>query len=239
MSNYQGIILKVKDYKEYDKILTCLLEKIGKVNIILESSKKNTDYSLTEPMCLVDVAVTKVPNTDCLYYLYQGKQIRGYKNIRTSQLKVAYSMYFFSLVNNLIDYCEHEYGVYDHLKNYLNLFDLIEERNLAQYNTYMSLKLLKVLGLGEVPKWCFECDQEFKTFINVDNKGLTYCDNCIEQNKHVKISKDKWESLVETKVTNISNLKLSTDEVKAIELYIMGLIGKEIEGYQYLNLIRN
>ncbi len=239
MSNYQAITLKVKDYKDYDKLLTCLVQDLGKINVILENHKSNIDYSLVEPMCLVDLAIAKIPNTDCLYYLSQGKQIRGYKNIRNSQLKVAYTIYFFNLVSNLIDYCETESGTFELLKGYLNLVSLVNDKDLKLYNSYMSLKLIKILGLGEQPKWCFNCEKEISEYIYLDNKGLAYCGECINNIKNVKISKIKWNLLINTKITDLTEIKLNDDEIKAIELYIIGLIGKEVQGYKYLNLIRN
>lgn len=239
MSNYQGIVLSSKNYKENDKLVTCLVRELGKMNLIIaNNSKQSTNYAISESLCLIDFSAKKVPNTDCLYYLYQGNQADAFKRIRNSQFKLAYVIYFLNLVASLIDYCEVERRVYDFTEQYLMLAKIVDESGIDLYTTAMSIRLLAILGLGAMPKWCFNCDKEHQSFIYITDNGLSLCKYCIDNKKHVKISRGRWASLAEKELVGLKNFDIERDEILAIELYIKGIVGKEIKGYKYLNLIR-
>lgn len=239
MSNHQGIVISSKSYKENDKLITCLVRDLGKVNIISENSKNSsTNFALSEPLCLIDFSANKISNSDCLYYLYQGKLIDAYKEIRVSQVKLAYAIYFLNIVSSLIDYCEVEKKVFDFTKQYLSLVKIVDDSELGLYTTVMSIRLLSILGLGAMPKWCFNCDIEHQNFIYITDSGLSLCKDCIDEEKHVRIAKDRWSSLCGSELIELKNFSLSKDELLAIEFYIKGIVGKEIKGYKYLNLIR-
>ncbi|MFP4457206.1 MAG: DNA repair protein RecO [Clostridia bacterium] len=239
MSNYQGIVLSSKEYKENDKLITCLVRDLGKINIIIENSNdSSTNFALSEPLCLIDFSARKMSNSDCLYYIYQSRLKDAYKEVRNSQVKLAYAIYFLNLVASLIDYCEVEQKVFDYTKQYLNLNKVVDESEIGLYTTIMSIRLLAILGLGAMPKWCFMCDEEHQEFIYITESGLSLCKSCVDDKYHVKIAKDRWRSFAESEMTELIDMDFSKEELTAIELYIKGIVGKDIKGYKYLNLIR-
>jgi len=187
---------------------------------------------------LIEFSARKVTNTDCLYYLYQGNQTDAYKGIRSSQLKLAYTVYFLNLVASLIDYCEVDRRVYDFTEQYLMLADIVDESGIDLYTTAMSLRLLTILGLGAIPKWCFNCDKEHQSLIYITEKGLSLCKCCIDNKKHVRISRDRWVKLAEEDLMELKSFDIERNEILAVEFYIKGIVGREIKGYKYLKLIR-
>lgn len=241
MSNQQGIVLSSKDYKENDKLITCLVKDLGKINLIAENPPGNSfrNYSASEPLNLIEFSARKAYNADCLYFLSQVKQTSAFKGIRKSQLKVAYSIYFLNLTSDLIDYCNPEVKVYEFTIQFLNLIEVVAESEAGFYTTLMSLRLLVLLGLGATPKWCFECEKELDINIYVSEKGLPRCANCLESNKdYIKLSRQRWKSLIEDNLIDLKHFELTNQERLGLELYIKSIVGKEIKGYKFLQFIR-
>ncbi len=238
----QGLIVSEKDYKENDKLVLCFSRDKGKVNLLIERPKSNRyiNYSITEPMNLIDFSCNKIPNTECFYYLSQAVHLNSYKGIRDSQLRLANAIYFTNYITSLVDYCEVNEELFDYLIKFLELIVILPEDRVGFYTTIMSLKALELVGLGAFPVWCSKCNEELDKVVFLTKRGLPLCKNCILKDEvYSLISADKWRELVKVSMLDLEMYNLSCEERRALEYYIIAQVGKEIKGYNYLKLTRD
>ena len=101
----KGVIIKVQDYKENDKLLWMYTEELGKVTCIAKGAKRSKSQllSVTLPLCFGEYLLFKGKN---LYNLQEGKIINSFQGLLNNLEKLTYSSYLCELIDICVECVE-------------------------------------------------------------------------------------------------------------------------------------
>ena len=154
----KGVIIKVQDYKENDKLLWMYTEELGKVTCIAKGAKRSKSQllSVTLPLCFGEYLLFKGKN---LYNLQEGKIINSFQGLLNNLEKLTYSSYLCELIDICVESDEtnatlfKEFMVCLYLLNTdvddqssllnNNIFSLVDQ--LSNISSFHSAKILVVV----------------------------------------------------------------------------------------------
>ena len=156
MSEYlssEAIVLRSKDYKENDKIVSIYTVKNGKMRALVKGVKKNTSKlrSAVQPFCVTNLtfALSKgIP------VVINGENSRSFDKAKDDYLRTSYASMLCELVDKVMPENEVDEGVYEILKAALAA---IGENNPWSGANSGILRLLSHLGYGAEYKTCAFC----------------------------------------------------------------------------------
>ena len=175
----RGMVLKVQDYKENDKLLWILTEDYGKVSVIAKGARKskNKNFSNTLPFCFGEYVLFKGRT---MYSLNEGKIIDSFQDILNNYDTLIYGSYFNELVDIAIEE-EPCNEIFIHLIKafFLMRNDAVDLDILARA---FEIKLLKVTGYGVSLENCAVCGNRMNSsdFISFQFYGGV-CGSCEKQ----------------------------------------------------------
>ncbi len=177
MSEYlssEAIVLRSKDYKEDDKIISIYTLKKGKMRALVKGVKKNTSKlrSAVQTFCVTDLtfALSKgIP------VVINGENSRVFDRLKDDYLRMSYASMLCEFVDKIMPENETDEEVYKILKASLAA---ISEGNPWSGANGGILRLLSHLGYGAEYKTCAFCGKNLKmTEVYYSSDGLA-CFDC-------------------------------------------------------------
>lgn len=179
--NSQGFILRQRDFKDSDKLLSIFTEQKGKITAIAKGVKKpkSSLRACAQPFCHAYFHLNQGRDMDLLT---QGKLLDFYANSRSDLERSLYCIYLMELLDKSLLENMPLPGLYQAL---LEVLTAINEQGLNPlFIRYFEVQLLAHLGYKPVLKHCISCAQKpTGTFYFSLAEGGLICPDCQRENK--------------------------------------------------------
>ncbi len=213
-----GIVIKVQDFKENDKLVYIFTEKLGKIKAIAKGSKRNRSSLLTPTMqlCFGEYVIFKGKN---LYTINEAKVINSFGSLLNDLEKLTYSTYICELIDIAVVEEESNASLFKDFTTCLYLLST-GAINYEILIRAFEIRLLKYTGYDLELEHCSICKKKISTsnYINLTYGGGV-CDEC-EKMDSVFLSKASFNSLKFLSTTSFEKLyRLTLSENIRKELY--------------------
>lgn len=189
----KGIVIKEVQYKENDKIVTIMTDKLGKISCMAKGAKKNNSPLLATSQFLVYSEFMLYKGTN-FYHINSAEMIESFYNLRIDYDKLEKAFEVSKLLNKLAYEEDEETRI---LSLFLNTLYIIQNKD-KQFDLVRNTFLLKLLCLlGYTPRLykCSKCNEKmFGDNISQNTKyyydrttNSAVCENCY--NKIIEINK--------------------------------------------------
>ena len=210
----KGVIIKVQDYKENDKLLWMYTEELGKVTCIAKGAKRSKSQllSVTLPLCFGEYLLFKGKN---LYNLQEGKIINSFQGLLNNLEKLTYSSYLCELIDICVENDEVNSALFKEFMICLYLLstDALDYELLVRA---FELRLLEATGYNLELDRCCICKKKISVadYISLSHYGGV-CDECNKEYGFF-ISKPAYNALRFLKNTSMDKVyRLNVnDEIK-------------------------
>ena len=172
-----GLVIQEKDLGENDKLLTVLVERYGKMFVVVKGAKsvRNRHMASCQLFSYASFGLRKRGN---YYYITDSDLIESYYEIRTDITKLSLASFVCDVVNDVVQEgnCED-----DVLKLALNTFYAIAKniKPLEHIRAAFELRIAVIAGFAPNLESCSNCgevDLKNAYFDLVD--GVIFCQNC-------------------------------------------------------------
>lgn len=174
--NSRSIILKKKDLRESDGLLTIFSEKEGKISAVAKGVKKTRSSlrACVQPFCHSLLFYHRGKDLDLIT---QGRILDFYGNSREDINRTLYSMYLMELLDKSLMERVPLPDLYETLVRVLEILN-VQGLNLNLIR-YFESRLLVNLGFKPVVNQCVRCgDKKIKNFDFSLAEGGLVCDSC-------------------------------------------------------------
>lgn len=175
LRQFEGIILKTRDYGETHKIVTIFTKELGKLSAIARGANKpKSKLSAISQMFIQGdflVYVTKGLST-----VQQGEIIASYRYIREDILKTAYASFIIELTDKLVDERKPDPFIYNQLCQTLTW---INEKDEFMIPLLMfEMKLFSKGGFAPIVDRCVNCGRTNTLTSFSIQEGGVLCEQC-------------------------------------------------------------
>ena len=221
----KGVIIKVQDYKENDKLLWMYTEELGKVTCIAKGAKRSKSQllSVTLPLCFGEYLLFKGKN---LYNLQEGKIINYFQGLLNNLEKLTYSSYLCELIDICVENDEVNSALFKEFMICLYLLstDALDYELLVRA---FELRLLEATGYNLELDRCCICKKKISVadYISLSHYGGV-CDECNKEYGFF-ISKPAYNALrflKNTSMDKVYRLNVNDEIKKQMERVITNII---------------
>ena len=221
----KGVIIKVQDYKENDKLLWMYTEELGKVTCIAKGAKRSKSQllSVTLPLCVGEYLLFKGKN---LYNLQEGKIINSFQGLLNNLEKLTYSSYLCELIDICVENDEVNSALFKEFMICLYLLstDALDYDLLVRA---FELRLLEATGYNLELDRCCICKKKISVadYISLSHYGGV-CDECNKEYGFF-ISKPAYNALrflKNTSMDKVYRLNVNDEIKKQMERVITNII---------------
>ena len=221
----KGVIIKVQDYKENDKLLWMYTEELGKVTCIAKGAKRSKSQllSVTLPLCFGEYLLFKGKN---LYSLQEGKIINSFQGLLNNLEKLTYSSYLCELIDICVENDEVNSALFKEFMICLYLLstDALDYELLVRA---FELRLLEATGYNLELDRCCICKKKISVadYISLSHYGGV-CDECNKEYGFF-ISKPAYNALrflKNTSMDKVYRLNVNDEIKKQMERVITNII---------------
>ena len=221
----KGVIIKVQDYKENDKLLWMYTEELGKVTCIAKGAKRSKSQllSVTLPLCFGEYLLFKGKN---LYNLQEGKIINSFQGLLNNLEKLTYSSYLCELIDICVENDEVNSALFKEFMICLYLLstDALDYELLVRA---FELRLLEATGYNLELDRCCICKKKISVadYISLSHYGGV-CDECNKEYGFF-ISKPAYNALrflKNTSMDKVYRLNVNDEIKKQMERVINNII---------------
>lgn len=221
----KGVIIKVQDYKENDKLLWMYTEELGKVTCIAKGAKRSKSQllSVTLPLCFGEYLLFKGKN---LYNLQEGKIINSFQGLLNNLEKLTYSSYLCELIDICVENDEVNSVLFKEFMICLYLLstDALDYELLVRA---FELRLLEATGYNLELDRCCICKKKISVadYISLSHYGGV-CDECNKEYGFF-ISKPAYNALrflKNTSMDKVYRLNVNDEIKKQMERVITNII---------------
>lgn len=195
----KGIVIKIANSSDNDKVLTVLTAEKGKIRVFCKGAKKAKGAFLacTEFLCYSDMILYE--GSSDLYNLTSAEPINVFYNLRMDIDKLMYAATIAKIIN---DVCQEEEMSYQRLQLVLNTLYVLSEtdKNIDFVFSVFRLRLLAILGYVPRLSACTGCGKKATEisdiYFSIKDNGIK-CNECKLQDKGaIKISYTTYTSIV-------------------------------------------
>lgn len=154
----KGIVIKEVQYKENDKIVTIMTDKLGKISCMAKGAKKNNSPLLATSQFLVYSEFMLYKGTN-FYHINSAEMIESFYNLRIDYDKLEKAFEVSKLLNKLAYEEEEETGILSLFLNTLYIISNKDKQFDLVRNTFL-LKLLCLLGYSPRLYKCNMCNEK-------------------------------------------------------------------------------
>lgn len=168
----KGVVIKEIPYKDNDKIITLMTDKLGKISCMAKGAKKTNSALLASCQLLVYSEFVLYKGTN-FYHINSAETIDTFYSLRTDYDKLEKAYEVTKVLNNLVVENEDTESI---LSLYLNSLFIIS-KDMLKYDYVMSifkLKMLVLLGYSPSIISCVNCN---KRMLSEENIGYYYSFN--------------------------------------------------------------
>ena len=168
----KGVVIKEVPYKDNDKIITLMTDKLGKISCMAKGAKKTNSALLASCQLLVYSEFVLYKGTS-FYHINSAEIIDTFYSLRTDYDKLEKAYEITKILNSLVIENEENTGI---LSLYLNTLYVISKEMLKFDYTIsiFKLKMLVLLGYSPSIVSCSNCN---KRMLEDGNKGYYYSFN--------------------------------------------------------------
>ena len=221
-----AIVLKRRNFREYDQIISFYTENSGKINLLARGIKKITSKNSSNllPGALVDIDLAKGREID---HLTKVQNINIFKCIRNDLTKLFASKYAVELVDKLVGHEENNDQIFNLLQKYLSFMDSVDILNRGVVYSFI-LNLFVLLGFHPNITMCSHCHSadKRKYWFDIKDGGIV-CDDCydiiIDKNNVYSVSHQQLEYmhiLLKGIMEDVNRLEEDKKTFKLIKNYI-------------------
>jgi len=190
----RSIVLKNRDLRDSDQILTIFTEREGKVTAVAKGVKKpkSSLRGCTQPFCHSLLYFSRSRDMDLIT---QGRIIDFFGNSREDITRTLYSMYMMELLDKSLLERVALPQLYAALTRVL---ELINQQGLdLMLVRYFESQLLVNLGYKPIMDQCAHCgSKELRDFNFSLQEGGLLCPACLEGSEHLMILRGETAALV-------------------------------------------
>jgi len=218
----RGVILRQRDFKDSDKLLSIFTEKEGKVSAVAKGVKKpkSSLRACVQPFCHAYLYLNRSRELDLLT---QGKMLDFYGNSRQDLERALHCLYMMELLDkSLLDHVP----LPDLYVSLLVVLEAINEQGLNPlFIRYFESQLLVNLGYKPVLKHCASCGQQIAGhyYFSLTQGGLI-CKSCINPDEfNLTLSGETLgllRLLTEGSFQAVAKVKASPAALKQLELVL-------------------
>jgi len=244
----EGIILKHKDFREADRVITIYSKDYGKIEAITKGSRKIKSKlaGSLEPFCLVNLNIVKGRNFNTVI---SSEIIKNYRNIKNNFEKIVLANYFTEIIDSLTKVHHHDPKLF----NFINsIFEILDSENKMVGRKIFIIwffiwRFLSLLGYKPELRQCLKCRKNIKpnnNFFSFDQGGVI-CSSCNKLIKNkIPISDDTIKILriiLERDLKHLVLIKINKNIIceinKLTDLFLKYHLDKEIKAEGYLSII--
>ena len=221
----KGVIIKVQDYKENDKLLWMYTEELGKVTCIAKGAKRSKSQllSVTLPLCFGEYLLFKGKN---LYNLQEGKIINSFQGLLNNLEKLTYSSYLCELIDICVENDEVNSALFKEFMICLYLLST-DAPDYELLVRAFELRLLEATGYNLELDRCCICKKKISVadYISLSHYGGV-CDECNKEYGFF-ISKPAYNALrflKNTSMDKVYRLNVNDEIKKQMERVITNII---------------
>ena len=176
----KGIVIKIANSSENDKILTVLTAERGKIRVFCKGAKKLKSAFLASTEFLSFSDMLLFEGNGELYNLNSAEAINVFYNLRKDIDKLMYASTMAQIIN---DVCQEEETAYKRLQLFLNTLYVLSEtdKNIELVYSIFRIRLLAILGYIPRLKGCVNCEKkasEIKDiYFSIKDNGIK-CEVC-------------------------------------------------------------
>ena len=199
--NTPAIVLRRRDYGDFDVILTILTREFGKQTLIAKAAKKSTKRfpGILEPFTELQV-LFRLGRRKGMPVLQEASLIRPFSSIRADIVKTAYASYWAELIVLWVEEGQCRTDIYHLLASVLD--ELVAERMSAPLLSILfQMRFIGQEGFEPVMERCTCCQAEISKMVQQNfcidlSQGGVVCDHCPPRNHgHLKLSKGTLKQL--------------------------------------------
>ncbi len=190
----RGLILKVLNLNDNDRIFTVLTTELGKITVMAKGirSQKNRMFSAMQLFCLSDFVFERRTG---MYYPVDAQLCESFFDLRNSVEKVAFATYVADVVNAIPDEFPIEHPYFSFILNTLYLASKVDYSKkdarfaLLKLKVIFELKTAQENGYAHSGQKCMCCgvEKNIKYFDYIS--GGVICDKCIDNAVNTDIVK--------------------------------------------------
>jgi DNA repair protein RecO (recombination protein O) len=239
--NSRSIVLKKRDLRESDGLLTIFSEKEGKITAIAKGVKK-TRSSLrgcVQPFCHSLLFYNRGKEMDLIT---QGKIIDFFGNSREDMNRTLYSMYLMELLDKSLMERVPMPDLYDTV---IRILELINEQGLNQMLVrYFECRLLVSLGYKPVIHQCAVCGSKQISDFNFSLvEGGLVCVSCVKPGDVLISLRGESAALIkllcEGSLQAVQRVKASPAAMQQLEMFLERYLEYHLERrFKLKNTIR-
>lgn len=202
----KGIVIKETSYKENDKIITILTDKLGKIACIARGAKKINSHILANAQYLVysEFVLYKSKN---FYYINSAEVVNTFYKLRIDFDKLQSVFGLTRMLHNIMDENQDAEQI---LKLFLNTIYMIEndDKNSKMIIATFKIKFFQILGFSPRIDVCANCSNkigdEEAYYDYVSNQFI--CPSCVgvDKKRYIKVSKS---TLIAIRYVIVSDVK--------------------------------
>ncbi|MGA8180878.1 MAG: DNA repair protein RecO [Desulfobacterales bacterium] len=253
MSSYSSpaIMLRKKDFGDYDLIITLFTLKEGKITVIAKSAKKSTKRfgGILELFSALDV-VYSIGQKKGLPILQEAALKQPFPSIRSSMLKTAYASYWTELINEWMENGQIDAILYQLFYHVLKKLDAGAAPEGA-LSILFQMRFMKMFGLAPNLQRCGICRtdiekiKETKVIFNLA-KGAIICSQCAaESGRKFTLTKGTVKQLLwieKEHLEQAARIWLDSETIKVgeelLEAFVPFHLGKDLRSLKFLRQIR-
>ena len=181
----KGLILKVLNLNDNDRIFTVLTTELGKITVMAKGirSQKNKMFSAMQLFCYSDFVFERRTG---MYYPVDAQLCESFFDLRNSVEKVAFATYISDIVNAIPDEFPIEQSYFSFILNTLFLASRIDYTKkdavfaLLKLKVIFEFKTAEENGYGHSGQKCMVCGcaKDIKYFDFVS--GCVICEKCAD-----------------------------------------------------------
>ena len=247
-----AIVLRVTEHGDYDKIITCLTRKRGKIPLIAKGAKKSIKRfaGVLELFSVLNL-VWSFGRGRGLPVLQEASVVHAFEQIRTDITKMAYASYWCELVDRWMEQGQQQVAVYKLLEYTL---DQLDSGGLSEHSLHVSFQLRFMTLSGFRPGFdqCHVCQKPLEEFgrssIAFDvRRGGVLCGQCAPQQTGplgLSMGTVKLLSWVLNaplgKLNRVGFSRQAIEEsVRMLEAFVVYHLGKETKSLKFLKQIES
>lgn len=142
----EGFVLKKRNYRESDELVTLFTRDLGKVRIIAKGIRSITSRRSSHIQTGNYISCIMTKNNE-LFFLYETTLRSGFSLVKNSEKSVNYMYQFYFVLDRLLPEMEPEEEVFRLLMSFSRDLSIINNFSQHHMNNYIS-RLLFILGYG-------------------------------------------------------------------------------------------
>lgn len=223
--SYHAIILKERQFAEYDAVFIVMTKERGKQSILARGIKKQNSR-LRSSMQLFNESYLDIVSGKNMPLLTGAEVLSSHETIRASYVHTMVALYYMDVFDRLVEEGAEEPGLFSFLSSSLNELPSLSPR-IALYR--FEWQFLFQLGYQTDFEYCSNCAEPIKRgnkFGYADREGGFYCPSCQSiagQSKGFSIGNEEivfLEALNKFPVERIKHLYLSQPAKTKINQYL-------------------